>query len=345
MKQTIERELLVKQLVSVMPGLSTPEILEQSSCFVFLKEKVITFNGDAACWTPCCLNVRGAIQAKTFLDILKARPEETLTVFTNNKKLVITGKGNRTTRIAMESKITLPYREVREPEDWYTLPDDFLEAMNLVHQCCGKNQDKLETFVHMDKNNIEAIGECQIGNYQTSMPLKTGVLVNRTSIQHVVPLGMTKCGLTKKWIHFRNTKGVVLSCHRWPGEDEYPDTNKTLKAKKGKSITLPRGLDKAVERAAIFSRENPDDTDIEITLKPGRVICKGEGIQGDHKESRKIQYSGKGMVFTISPTLLSDLCHKHTKAWVTPTTLTVKSGKFTFITALGVDDDDTKDEE
>ena len=339
MSQTVQREELVKQLVSVMPGLSAQEILEQSSCFVFLGKQVVTFNGDAACWTPCCLKMRGAVQAKTLLDILKARPEDTLNISTDNNKLVMRGKGNRITRMTMETEITLPFREVREPKQWFTLPGDFLEGIDMVDRCCGKNQEHLETFVHIVDDCIEAIGEHQVGHYRTKLDVGSGVIVHKDSIKHIVPLGMTECGLTKKWIHFRNSAGVVLSCLRWPGEDDYPDTSKVLKGKKGKRMDLPRGLDKAVTRAAIFSRDNPEDTDVEISLKDGKVICKGSGIQGDHKETRKVTYGGQNMSFTISPVLLSDLCHKHTEAWVTPTTLTVKSGKFTFVTALGVEDD------
>lgn len=345
MLQKIKREELVKQLVSVMPGLSAQEILEQSSCFVFLTNKVVTFNGDAACWIPCCLKIRGAIQATTLLDILKARPEEILNITPSSKKLIIRGKGQRTTRIAMQTEITLPFREVKEPKKWNTLPSDFLEAINLVYRCCGNDQEHLETFVHIDKNQIEAIGEHQIGHYKTKLHLDGGIIVHKDSIKHVVPLGMTEFGVTRKWIHFRNSADVVLSCHRWPGEEDYPDTNKVVSAKKGKRINLPRGLDKAVSRASIFSRENPEDTDIEIKLQAGKVLCKGEGIQGDHRESRKVQYSGKNLTFTISPTLLTDLCRKHTEAWITPTTLTVKSGNFTFITTLGVEDDNSIESE
>jgi len=279
------------------------------------------------------------------LDILKARPEDVLDITAEDTKLIIRGKGNRITRLAMETEVLLPVKEVKKPKKWYDLPKNFLEAVDMVHRCCGSNQERLETFGHFTGERIEAIGEHQVGHYRIKLPLDCSVLVHKDSVKHVVPLGMTEFGLSKRWLHFRNSGDVVLSCLRWPQEDDYPDTDKITKAKKGKQINLPRGLDKAVSRAAIFSRDNPEDTDIEINLKMGKVICKGTGIQGDHKESRKIKYTGGDMKFTISPVLLNDLCHKHTEAWLTPAKLTVKSGKFTFVTALGIDDDNEDNSE
>lgn len=339
--QTINRKELIKQLVSVIPGLSVQEILEQSSCFAFLNEQVITFNGDAACRMPCCLDIRGAVPSKPLLDILKARPEEELKISCKGGKFIIRGRGRRISQVTMEKKITLPFRDVIEPKEWFKLPSNFLEAVDHVHQCCGKDQDHLETFVHITPLCIEAIGKDRVGHYRIKTPLKNGVLLHKDSIRHVVPLGMTECGTTRGWTHFRNETGIVLSCRRWPGEKDYPNTAKIVKTK-GKQINLPKGLDKAINRAYIFSRDNAEDTDVEITLKPGEAICKGEGALGMHEEPRKIEYTGDKMTFSISPDLLTDLCHKHTEAWVTPRTLTVKSGRFTFVTALGVEDNNTE---
>ena len=45
----IDREEFLKQLESVLPGYSTKEVIEQSSCFVFKKGRVYTYNDEIAC--------------------------------------------------------------------------------------------------------------------------------------------------------------------------------------------------------------------------------------------------------------------------------------------------------
>ena len=331
----IKREELLKQLLSVLPGLSAQEIIEQSSCFVFLNDKIVTFNGDAACWVPCCLNIRGVIHAKTLLDFLQKRTDNFLRISTDDKKLIIRGRKGRITRITLTRVITLPFNEVQKPKEWFKLPKDFLTAVDRVQQCCSKEEEHLEAFVHITKDRIESIGEHQLGHCKIRIKnLNQGVLLHNESIKHVIPLGMTEFGISRKWFHFRNESGVVLSCLRWPDEENYPDTEKVLKRKKGEPIDLPKGLTNSVETCSVFSRENPDDTDITIRIQNSEMTCEGKGIYGINEESYNVNYSGEDVSFAIPPRLMIDLCKKHTTAWLTSETLTVKEGNFTFITTL-----------
>lgn len=338
MPKRINREELLKQLEAVSAGLSPRDIIEQSSCFVFQGKKVVTFNGEAACWSPCSIGVTGAVSAKPLLDVLRKMAEETIELSTTENKLVIHGKQNRRARIAMESEITLPFKEIKEPKKWNTLPADFLEAVDMVHRCCGKDTDRLETFVHLHKEKVEAIGEHQVGHFRTRIDLPENVIVHKDSVKHVVSLGMTEVGVTDKWVHFRNPTGLVLSCLKGAGEEDYPSTEKALSIK-GQRINLPRGLESAIERAAIFSRENPEDEDVAVYLKPGKVIIVGTSASGDWREPKSLDYKGEPMDFLINPKLFQDICRKHHEAWVTPDVLKVKQGKFTFVTALGTKED------
>ncbi len=333
MPKVVNREELLKQLECVTPGLSPRGIVEQSDTFVFLKGKVITFNDEIACSTDCQLRVTGAVPSKPLLDLLRKMPEETIEVTTDEGKLVLKGKKRRA-RINMDEKISLPFKSVEPPKKWVTLPADFLEAVNLVYRCAGKDEQKLEVYVHVHPERIEAcMGTDQVGHFRTHTDIKKPLLIHKDSIKHVVPLGMVEIGLSDAWTHFRNPNGLVLSC-RCVVEDDFPDTSKAL-AVKGSKITLPKGLADAAERANIFSSENADDSDVTVTLKPGKLILVGTGASGDFRETKTVKYDGDEMTFMISPKLLADLVTKHPEAWVNPDALKVKSGKFTYITALG----------
>jgi hypothetical protein len=332
---TVDREELLKQLESVSPGLSPREIIEQSSCFVFQKGRVVTFNDEVACWTKTAVPQTGAVQSKLLLGILRKMPDESIDVGISDGKFIIKGK-KRMARIPIEEKITLPFKAVEDPKEWKKLPPDFLDAINLVHRCGGPDQQKMEKYVHLHPQRIEACMEHQVGCFKTQLPLAKAVLVHRDSVKHVVGLGMTQFGITKNWLHFRNPTGLVMCCRRWVEEDDYPDTSKALSVQ-GVKITLPKGLAAAAERASVFSAENPDDDDIVIVLQPGHLTVLGKGINNaDYREGPKsIQYTGKSMTFTISPKLLAEITSKHNEAWITPKTLKVRLGKFTYITSLG----------
>ena len=346
---TVDREELLKQLLSVSPGLSPREIVEQSSCFVFLNGKVITFNDEVACWTKCtCLN-KVAVRAKTLVDLLQKLPEETLHVAVSNGKLIVKGK-KRVGRIPIEDKISLPFKSVEEPKKWKTLPSDFLEAVNLVYRCAGIDQQQMEKYVHVHPERIEACMEHQVGCFRTRIEIDEPLLIHRDSIKHVVSLGVVEFGITETWAHFRNSKGLVICCRRWKEDTEFPDTSAALSIK-GTKVLLPKGLAAAAERASIFSRENAEDDDIIITLKSGELTVVGTGASGEYREGPKaLDYKGQEMTFMISPKLLADITSKHNEAWFTPDTLKVKQGKFTFVTALGTMEDkkqakDDEDEE
>jgi DNA polymerase III sliding clamp (beta) subunit (PCNA family) len=332
MPKVVNREQLLKELECVTPGLSPRGIVEQSDCFAFLKGKVVTFNDEIACSTACCLRVTGAVQAKPLLDLLRKLPEETVEISVDEGKLVIKGKKRRA-RIAMEKEISLPFKSVGEPKKWTTLPADFLEAVNLVHRCAGKDEQKLEVYVHVHPDKVEACMEHQVGHFRTHTDIKKPVLIHKDSIKHIVSLGMTEFGVGEAWTHFKNANDLILSC-RCVVEEDFPDTSKAL-AVKGAKINLPKGLADAAERANIFSQENADDDDVLVTLKPGKVIVVGTGSSGDFRETKTVKYDGEEMTFMISPKLLADITMKHNEAWITPDTLKVKSGKFTYVTALG----------
>lgn len=328
----INREQLLQQLESVTPGLSKREIIEQSTCFVFTKGRVITFNDEVACWTPVDLKLEGAVQAEPLLAMLRKLPDETLEVSLKETRIVIQAKKSRT-RFVWEKEISLPFKSVHEPKEWKKLPSDFLEAVNLVHRCAGKDEQKLEVYVHLHPERIEACMEHQLGHFQMGLAIVKPVLVRKDSIKHVIALGVTHFGMTSGWIHFRNPKGLILSCRRY-AQEAFPDTSKILKIS-GTHTNLPKALIEVSERASILTADNVEDDAIVIKIQEGKITVIGTGTSGDHRESRKIQYKGKEITFMIDPALLKELCQRHSEAWVSENTLKVKAGKFTFVTALG----------
>ncbi len=85
----VDRKLFLMQLESVMPGLSTREIIEQSSCFIFKDGKVQTYNDEIGCTQNSCLSIRGAVQALPLISILRKLKEKYLEVIPESEELLI----------------------------------------------------------------------------------------------------------------------------------------------------------------------------------------------------------------------------------------------------------------
>jgi hypothetical protein len=103
----------------------------------------------------------------------------------------------------------------------------------------------------------------------------------------------------------------------------------------GEPIKLPKGLAESTETAEIFSSENADDNAVMVSLSPGKIEIKGQGVTGWYKERKKISYSGPALTFTIGPALLVKIVKDYNEAEVSDSFLKVTGGKWTYLSCLG----------
>lgn len=334
----IDRESLVNELESVSPGLSPRDLVEQSSCFVFVGGKVITYNDEVACFRDTCLPIEGAVPAAPLKQILSRLAEDVLDVQVDKKEnvLVLRGKSRRS-GIRMEQEITLPYDVVDSPAEWHELPGVFCDAVDLVRGCASKDGSKRALVcIHLTPDYLEACDDYQLSRYYVETGLTKSILVYKNSMEFVSGLGVTEFGLTDSWIHFRNGQGLTISCRL--SEEEYPNLDPILEVK-GKKAELPPGLKDAADRANVFSQENADNDQILVKLEAGRLRLRGEGITGYHIESKKFKYEGPPLSFMIPPNLLGELTERHTRCIISKDRLRINQGKrFVYVTCLGVAD-------
>lgn len=332
----INREQLLNQLESVLPGLSPREIIEQSSCVVFKDGKIITYNDEVSCSQKTELDITGAVQAMPLVNILRRLKEDELEIESDGIELLIKGK-KRKTGIRMEKEILLPIDSIEVPDKWNSLPDDFIDAVSIIQECAGKDETQfVTTCIHIHPDFIESSDNEQIARYKIKTKIKESFLVRKEALKYIVSLNMTKISETENWVHFKNSEGLVLSCRRYL--EEYPDWSKVLKVN-GKIITLPKGLKDAAERCEVFSAEMPEDNQVTIFLKPGKLKITGKGVSGWHTEFKNLSYKEQAMSFTISPKLLAKIVDKHNECEITQEKLKVDGGKFVYVTALGLIDE------
>jgi len=329
----IKREEMLKEINAVMPGLSDREIIEQSSCVVFMNGNICTYNDEVACTYPSKMDIEGAVVAMPMVNILEKLTEEYVDVETTDSAVLIRGKAKRAT-IRMEKEVHLPIANIEKPGKWSKLGKGFNEALNLVQACAGKDDSQfLLTCVHIHPDYIEACDNEQVARFNDKTGFSSELMVRRDSIKHIVSLDMTHVSETKNWVHFRNPSKLVLSCRRY--NDTYPDMSPILKVS-GSPLTLPKSIGEAVERCEVFSSESTDDNLLTVELKKGKLRVKGEGAHGDFIESKKIKYEDADLSFRIAPYLLVDLVNKHNQCEVTSNRLKITIGKLDYVTVLTV---------
>jgi len=327
----INRQKLLEQLESILPGLSTREIIEQSSCFVFQNKVVMTYNDEVACTQKSCLPITGAVSAMPLISILRKLKEEELEITTDKEELLIKGERKKA-GIRMDTDILLPVDSVEKPKKWKNLPDDFASAVSIIQQCSGKDETKFSlTCIHLTPKWIEACDGYQAARYEMNMRVEKPTLVRKESIKYITNLGMIKFSETKSWIHFRNSSGLILSCRRWM--EDFPKLSELLKVS-GTPTKFPKGLIGAVEKAEIFSAENVEDNQVMIDLKPNKLRITGSGASGYYQEIKDIKYEGKSLSFRIAAGLFADLIRHHNSCEITADRLKVTTGEYSYITVL-----------
>ena len=333
----INREEFLKQLESVLPGLSAKEIIEQSSCFIFKDKTVNTYNDEIACSQKSLLEIEGAVPAMPFISILRKLKEDDLEISVNDNKSQVLIKASKSKRsgINMEQDILLPIEAVDKPKKWKKLPDNFADAIAIVQPCAGSNDAQFAmTCVHITSKWIEACDNHQVTRFRIKTDVEKSILIRKESLKHIVSLDMVEFSETKHWVHFKNSDGLILSCRHWV--DDYPsdDISQVLKMK-GDPLSLPKGLRESVEKAEIFSSENVDGSNVFVNIKKGKFKITGKGTSGWFTEVKKSKYDGDSLQFTIPPKLLVELVQRHNECEVSANRLKVKGSKFVYVTVLG----------
>jgi hypothetical protein len=325
------REELLRRLKAAESGLSTREIIEQSSMFVLKGGYACTYNDEVSVKARTGLDkaLTGAVKAKPLLDLLEKLPEDEVELAVDGEELIVAGK-RRKAGLTLQAEIVLPVDQIEAPETWKPLPADFAEAVQTAARCTAQTTANSEhaVFVHLHPEWAEASDGYQLCRWKLATGLRKPVCVRATSITPACQLGVTEFAETKAWMHLR-AKGVVYSLRRYL--EDYKDMGPALEPE-GSPAVLPKGLAEACERALVLVGENPEEERrVEVDLRPGRVRLKGVGISGWYSESKRLSgYEGKPCRFLISPSMLADIVRNHSECRIGEKRLTCLSNKYTY---------------
>jgi hypothetical protein len=332
----IDREGLLAKLESVEPGLSTKEVVDQSSAYIFDGATVTTFNGEIAARSPCELvGVSGAVSARHLKDLLLRLTDDAVDITTSDGELRLRARSGRGV-VAMQAEIRLPVDQIEtpDPEGWCDLHPEFGDAVEVVGACAAKDDNNYKLLcVHITPGYVEACDNYQLARYPLPTGLASRSMVRRDSLRHVVALGMTQAAETETWVHFRNPAGLALSMRRW--SEDYEDLDLLLDAVQDTTpATLPGGMDEAMERTGVFSADSHTGDVVHVALTGGRMQLRGEGAGGWWEERKAVKYTGPDIAFMIAPKLLTEIADRAQDCEIAPGALRVDNGKFVYMTCL-----------
>lgn len=322
----------MQRLLCVQPGISAVEVLQQSSCVILRKGRFYTLSQEIACSIKSGLDdtLDGAVHARKFIEILQKLPDDELDLAVEDGILKVRGERKRL-ELPLESEVVLPVSEVEVPKEWQKLNPDFCQAVSLVVGCTqkGVKADFIKQCVHVHPQWLEASDNVQMMRYLVNTPVSKSVLVRGETIKTIVQLGMTHGAETENWLHFYSPMKLRLSVRKF-GLEKYPPLEKFLELR-GRRVTLPRGLEKVTERAAVFR----DETDnVLVALKDDTLTMRGVADDGVYHEECSLKYSGQPISFVINHKLVGETLKKSENWELTDVSIRVDGGKYVYVSSL-----------
>lgn len=309
----IKKEALQKALEKVKPGLASKEIIEQSTHFAFMGDRVVTYNDEISisCQVEN-LDLTGAISAQelyAFLGRIKATEIEA--EVTDNEIRLTSGKSKA--GLVLYPEIKLPLEELGELTQWEPLPDGFMEALSFCRFSCSKDMSRpILTCVHVGVDYMESSDNTRFTYRKISDELQVPeFLIPATTVNDLKRYDIAEISTSKGWVHFRTKdKTLTFSCRIF--QDEYPDTTAILSMSDDSvEVIMPKGLTEVLDKASVFAKTQFDsDTMVSVTLEDKKMLIEAKNAAGWFEEALPVRYNEAPIKFMINPAFLEDMAGK-----------------------------------
>jgi DNA polymerase III sliding clamp (beta) subunit (PCNA family) len=306
----IKKSELLAALEAVKPGLADKDTIQQATSFVFIKDKIVTYNDEISIQCPLNgLDVTGAVLSKELYSFLTKTKKEDIEIEQEKTELVFRA-GKSKAGFAIQSEIKLPLDEINLEKKFTKLPDNFLEALRFVLFTCSTNStEPLLNCVNVRSDGImEACDNHRLTTFTLKgTAIKKTFLIPAASAQSLLKYTVTKININGGWAHFTDDN-IVFSCRVI--NEPFPDTAPLLKNMKSNPVNFPDIFDEVVQRACIFSSEKGVGM-IEVKVEKNRIYVLAKSSTAWFEEWVKAENESE-VTIKINPNFLLDMLkHVH----------------------------------
>jgi len=306
----IEREHLLATLEAVQPGLSSSGDIEQSQTFVFLGDRVMTYNDEVSVSCPIETDFKGAVKGEEMVKLLGKLKEKEVEVEITDGELHVKG-GKVRAGIRLEAEITLPLEEVKPPSDpkaWTPLPEKFAEGLRFCQFSASTDKGKpVLNCIQVSGQHVVSCDNFRLTRYDLgkTKAFPRDLLVPAKTVPTLLGYNPETYAAVGGWLHFRMASGLVFSCRTF--EEAYPKTEQLLNVE-GDEVEFPEEMKDILSRAEVFAKGKAGtDSRIEVAFKGSEMMVTGRGEWGWLKEKAKVAKGSTSARFLINPVFLSDI--------------------------------------
>lgn len=274
----LKRQDLIKVLDLLKYGLSTKEIVEQTTHYLFMGDKIATYNDMICIVASFNTGFFGSVRSGEFYKLLSKVSDDYINLILQEGQFVIN---------AGRSSFGLAYMEPgkihemvgsldHDDLEWENLSKEMKEGLVICAFSASKDMTSpVYTGVYVDGNDILStdryrISWCRIKDSGASF------LIPASSAICLLHYDLDYYSVTDSWIHFKG-KDLIFSSRLLA--EEFPKKTKTFfPGKLTGGFHLPDGFDGALDKACVLLEQDFDlDKQVEIEIKKeGILICQVE---------------------------------------------------------------------
>mgnify|MGYP000971985451 CR=1 FL=1 len=309
----MNKATLQKALEQVKPGLASRELIEQSTSFAFMGNRVVTYNDEISISHPIDeLDITGAVRAEELYKLLAKLSQDEIEIEIGENELVLSA-GKAKAGLTLQTEIRLPLLDMSEITDWKPLPEGFIGALEFCIPSASSDMSRpILTCLHIRGNGIiEASDNFRLSSIKTDpMPVNKAFLLPANNAKELIKFPILEMAEGEGWVHFKTEEGTVFSMRIFEGT--FPDVDAAgILNVTGPEVTFPQSLPDILERASIFARRDYSlDEEVTVTIENKKLQVDGKSEYGWFNEKANIKYDGEPIAFVISPTFLKDMLGK-----------------------------------
>jgi DNA polymerase III sliding clamp (beta) subunit (PCNA family) len=337
----IQRGDLLAKLNEASPGLTSTQALtvEQSDCFVFIKDTLYSFNDSIMVRVPNPLpGLDVVVNGRDLLDLVAKVPDDELEVELGDGELRVNGTG-RSAWISAAVDVAMPLNEVPVPSKWSKLSEGTAKALQQAASTCdAKSSDYLVTAIHVTPDLVEGTDQIRFMRVSGPTGFQSRALLPADAVYELKKVELNKVSVGEGWVHFKTGQSAVVSMRCGHG-DYIEGVEEALKLKKPEKVVLPVGLKDTVERCEIFDHKQ-GDFKIGVKLSDGRLVLTASNEGGGYKERHKMEYGGRPLNFMVAPDLLVEVLSHTREVMVDGTKMKIAWDQSVFVVCLDASEDE-----
>lgn len=309
----VKRKELLELLSKLKPGLSTKGIIEQMGHFIFLDERIFSYNDRICLSVEFKSDFEFSVSADLLYGLLSRIEDEVVEVSCRDSILKIEGKivsSELATSSEQQVFEVIDSMELSKERDWRTVPSGFVEGIQSCLFSASKDVSNVLSGISVTNEAIVSSDDMRITEFKFEG--MSPFILPLSSALELVGYDFDQYFLEKVWVFFRNKQTGIFFCCRLL-EGEFPDISGHFEFE-GQEINLPEKFSLKIETVSICAEgEFNIDKKIDIEIGGNKVRCRGEREEGWVECNLDVEYEGDAIKFGINPLFLLDILKRTDK--------------------------------